>query len=270
MLTEIAKNFKQQEIFNRIHLSGLDTIAKAIASLPKFEIPTTAFDAINSIAKQHEQLFGNLRSITDALKLHNSAFTQVNNLQFALNGISGQMATIAAAQKQWGLLDDFANISKQAIEITNNITTDIALTEEESIRFEKLIETILAFLKRNKKFATNALLFLSVIVNLMALYDFVKPKPELATKEDLAKFERKILQTIEVKLKEEKEYRTTNRVCKVMLKPKRKTLVLGTLPLDFNIIVLQSYHKWIYVSYINPIDNLPQTGWVMKKYLIKP
>lgn len=63
--------------------------------------------------------------------------------------------------------------------------------------------------------------------------------------------------------------RITNRTCKVMLKPKSKTLVLETLPIDFDVIVLQVNHECIYVSYTNPKDNFPQTGWVMKKYLSK-
>ena len=274
MHESLLKSIGQHHLLYANNFSGLDSIAKTIAMQPKFNIPTTVFDAINSISRQHEQLFGNLRSITDSWKLHNSAFAQMNNLQFALTGISGQMAAIAALHKQWGLLDDFKSISEQAIEITNNITADIALIEKESIRFEKLIEKILTFLKRNKKFGTGALLFLSVIVNLMALhqycYDFVKEKPETATKEDLTKLERKFLQSIEVKLKEDKEYRTTNRICKVTLKRKSKTLVLAMLPSDFDLILLQVNHKWVYVSYINPTDNLPQTGWVMKKYLNQP
>lgn len=273
MHESLLKSIGQQHLLHAKHFSSIDAIAKAIAIQPKFNIPTSAFDAIKSINKQHELLFENLRNVIDALKIHSSAFTQVNNLQFALNGISGQMAAIAASQKQWSLLDDYEKISKQAIEISNTISADIVLTEIESKRFEKLIETILAFLKRNKKFGTNALLFLSVIVNLMTVhqyYYFIKEKPEPATKEDLAKFEKKMLQSIAVELKAEKEYRTTNRICKVMLKPKKKTLVLAVLPIDFDVIVLQVNHEWLYVSYLNQKDNLPQTGWVMKKYLSEP
>jgi 23S rRNA pseudoU1915 N3-methylase RlmH len=100
-------------------------------------------------------------------------------------------------------------------------------------------------------------------------YDFVKPKAEPATKEDLLKFERKIQQSIELKLKEIKEYRTTNRVSKVMLKPKTKTIIVASLPKGLDVIVLQIKHKWVLVSYTNPNDNLMETGWIMKKYLDK-
>lgn len=55
-----------------------------------------------------------------------------------------------------------------------------------------------------------------------------------------------------------------------MLKPKTKTIVLAIFPLDFDVIVLRVDHKWSYVTFTNPQDRLPETGWVMKKYLDQP
>lgn len=262
---------KQNELFSKF--SNHNAILRSFAKFPAFAIPNTTFDTINSIAKQHEQLFGNLRSFVNGHEQHNSAFTQMNSLQIALGKVSGQMTAIATVHKQWTLLDDFEEISEQAIEMTNNLTANVSLTEEESRQFKKLITSIFTFLKRNKKFGTNALVFLTIIVSFMnahQYYDFLKTKPEPATKEDLAKFERLIIQQIEAKLKEEKEYRTTNTICKVMLKPQTKTLILSTLPAGFDVIVLQNNHKWLYVSFINLKDNLPQTGWIFKKYLDQP
>ena len=34
--------------------------------------------------------------------------------------------------------------------------------------------------------------------------------------------------------------------------------------------MLQVSHKWVYISYTNPKDNLLETGWIFKKYLNKP
>jgi len=293
MLSEVAKSINHQAVVNKPQLSMIEAISKSMAfqnklSIPnsaieaisksmamqtKLSIPSTAFEAIKAINKQHEQLFGNFKSITDALKVNHSAISQMNSLRFALTGISGQLGSIAATQKNWALLNDFENISGQALEISNSISNEIALTEEQSKRFEKLIEFILTFIKRNKKFGTNALLFLSVIVNIMALhqyYDFIKDKPASATQQDLAKFETKIIQTITEKLKYQKEFRTTNRICKVLLKPTNRTLVIEHLPKDFEVVSLQTNHKWIYVSYVSLKDNLPKTGWILKKYLDRP
>lgn len=270
----IFKGIAQQQNLFPKNIAGLDTLSKTLAMQAKlFQIPQPTLDAIRGISQMQESLFGNLRDVSAMLVESQKPYlSQINSLQFAMNGISGQIAAIAAKSNQWSLLDEFEDINEQAIEITNSFTLDIALTEEESIRFEQLIEKIVTFFKNNKKFGVSALLFVSVMVNLMNIhqyYDFVKPKAEPATKEDLVKFERKIQQSIELKLKEIKEYRTTNRVSKVMLKPKTKTIIVASLPKGFDVIVLQINHKWAFVSYINPKENLMETGWIMKKYLDK-
>lgn len=292
MLSEITKSFNHQAIANKPYLSMIAAISKSVAAQNKFSIsnsaieaisksmamqsklsiPTSVYDAIKTINKQHEQLFGNFKFVGEAIKANQSAISKMNSLRFALTGISGQLSSIAATQKNWALIEDFENISRQALEISNNVSNEIALTEEESKRFEKLIEFILTFIKRNKKFGTNALLFLSVVVNIMALhqyYHFIKDKPA-ATQEDLVKFETKIIETITDKLKEQKEFRKTNRTCKVLLKPTNRTLVIELLPKDFEIVCLQTNHKWAYVSYVSSKDNLPKTGWILKKYLDRP
>ena len=45
--------------------------------------------------------------------------------------------------------------------------------------------------------------------------------------------------------------------------------MVASLPKNFDVIILQINHKWAFISYINPKDNLMETGWVMKKYLDK-
>lgn len=269
----IFKGIAQQQNLFPKNIAGLDTLSKTLAMQTKlFQIPQPTLEAIKGISQMQESIFESLKGISSILESQGPYLAQINSLQLAMSGISGQIATIAAKSNQWSLLDEFEEINEQAIEITNSFTSDIALTEEESIRFEQLIEKIVTFFKNNKKFGVSALLFVSVMVNLMNIhqyYDFVKPKAEPATKEDLVKFERKIQQSIELKLKEIKEYRTTNRVSKVMLKPKTKTILVTSLPKGFDVIVLQINHKWAFVSYINPKDNLMETGWIMKKYLDK-
>src|SRR5574343_26375 len=273
MSDAVSKVIAQQHNYFPKDISGLDALSKTLAMQTKlFQIPQPTFDVIKVISQMHESIFGNLKGITSILESNKPYLAQINSLQFAMSGISGQIAAIAAKNNQWNLLDEFEDINEQALEITNNFTSDITLTEEESIRFEQLIERIISFYNKNKKFGVNALLFISVMVNLMNIhqyYDFVRPKTESITSDDLLKFEQKIQKSIEIKLKEMKEYRTTNRVSKVMLKPKTKTIVITQLPKDFDVIVLQINHKWAFVSYINPSDNLMETGWIMKKYLDK-
>lgn len=274
MNSAVFSAISQQQNLIPKNIAGLDTLSKTLAMQAKlFQIPQPTLDAIKGISQIQESFFGNLRDLSATLLESQKPYiSQINSLQFAMSSISGQIAAIAARSNQWNLLDDFEDINEQAFEITNSFNSDISITAEEAIRFEQLIEKIVSFYQKNKRFGVNALLFISVMVNLMSIhqyYDFVRPKAEPATKEDIIKFEKRMQQSIALKLKEVKEHRTTNRILKVMLKPKTKTIIIASLPKDFDIIVLQINHKWAFVSYINPKDNLMETGWIMKKYLDK-
>lgn len=274
MYGAIFKMAEQQQEIIKKSFAGTESLSKTLVKQAKlFQIPQPTLDAIKGISQIQESFFGNLRRLSATLLESQKPYiSQINSLQFAMSSISGQIAAIAARSNQWNLLDDFEDINEQAFGITNSFNSDISITEEEAIRFEQLIEKIVSFYQKNKRFGVNALLFISVMVNLMSIhqyYDFVRPKAEPATKEDIIKFEKRMQQSIALKLKEVKEHRTTNRILKVMLKPKTKTIIVASLPKDFDIIVLQINHKWAFVSYINPKDNLMETGWIMKKYLDK-
>ena len=122
------------------------------------------------------------------------------------------------------------------------------------------------------------LLIIDIILRFAGLhqyYDFLKQKPELPTKQEINQITIKqdsivqFISAVNEQLKNAKEYRITNRECEIKLKPKTKTLSVSKLPVGFELIVLQVNHKWVLVSFFDPKDNLPQTGWIMKKHLKK-
>lgn len=107
-------------------------------------------------------------------------------------------------------------------------------------------------------------------MNIHQYLDFVKDKPEVITKQDLNEFQINLLNQISLKLKEQKEYKITRGKCKVMLRPKKQALIVNVLPSGVEVVVLQTYHKWAFISYSDFESNLPQTGWVFKKLLATP
>ena len=266
MIEAVVKTLSFQSNLTLTHPSNI--ISEAIRQT-KSLIPTSALEDIQSVVSQHKHLFDTSKFISESFEHNFQGKSQLKSLLFSLNSSTIELSKIAATQKNWLLLTEFKNISGQAIDAFR----DEVLTEEESKRFEALIEYVLSFIKKNKKFATHALFYLSVIVNIMALhqyYDFVKYKPAVATKQDLVSCEAKLIQTITEKLKIQKEFRTTNRSCPVFLKPSNKTLVIEALPENFEVVCLQTNHKWVYVSFAGKSDNLPKTGWILKKYLDRP
>lgn len=278
MASEIAKNMQiHQKMFENPTLSAIQQMSKSLNLQTKFAIPQSTLDALASINRQHEELFGGLRAITEAFKVQSPAIAQINNLNFALSGISGQIAAIAAQQKNWAIIDDYDEVTEQAIEFSESLTDEI--TEEQQRQFQILLSLIIAFFNKHKtlgKVSFRVINIFLIIAGIHQYYDFLKDKPELATKAEVNQINIKqdsishFIQILSEQLKQTKDYRITNRECEVKLKPKNKTLAVSKLPKDFEIVVLQVNHKWVLVSFFDPKDNLPQTGWIMKKYLNKP
>ena len=277
MLAEFAKSMKHQNIFVNPPISAIESMKGSIATQQQFSISQTAIDSLISINTQHQQFFGAIKALTDSLSIQSPAIAQINNLHFAINDIAGQVAVFAVKRKNWNLIDDFEQVTEQAIDFTETLSQET--TEEQKRQFQVLLRIVFAFLKKHKTVGIASLIVIDIFIRIADLhqyYDFLQERPELATKEDFNKISIKqdsaayFIRQINEQLKQEKEYKITNRKCEVKLKPKLKTLTLCQLPSEFDVIVIQIHHKWVYVSYFDPTDNLPQTGWIMKKYLDSP
>lgn len=240
----------------------------------KLLIPNDTLGAIISINKQHKQYFGNIRAITDALKIQSPVLTQINNLDFAISGSLKQITAFAAQQRNWTIIDDYEEVAEQILEFSESLTNEITI--EQQRKFQALLSLIIAFVNKHKQKANYAFRFLEVVLVFYSVYSIILPQTELAKKEDIKQIDIKqdtlihYINLVKDQLRIAKEYRITNRACEVTLKPKIKTLTLSKLPKDFEVIQIQIHHKWVYVSYLDPKDNLPNTGWIIKKYVDKP
>jgi hypothetical protein len=274
---ELAKNMQRHfRMFDNSTISAIEVMTKVLDLQSKFTIPQTTLDAIASINLQHEQLFGGIRGITEALKVQSSALSQINNLNFALTGISGQISAIAAQQRNRNIIDEFEEVTEQAIELAENLTDEI--TEEQQRQFQILLSSILAFFNKHKTLGKDSFRVINIfliIAGIHQYYDFLKEKPEFATKAEINQINFKqdsisyYIQILSEQLMQTKVFKNTNRMCEVKLKPKSKALTVSKLPQDFELVVLQVHHKWVLISYFDPKDNLPDSGWIMKKYLGK-
>lgn len=253
---------------------------KALSKLTNWQtklIPQTTLDAITSINRQHKQLLGSMKVITETLNFHSPILAQINNLHFALNGISGQIVTIAAQQSNWSLLNDFENVTEQAIDFTDTLTEEVS--EEQKRQFQVLLTLVITYLNKHKALGVYSLLIIDIFLRFAGVhqyYDFVTHKSELATKEEVNQLSimqdsiKYYIKEVADQLKQAEEYRITNKICEVKLKPKSKTITMVMLPKGFDVVKIQVNHKWVLVSYFDPNDNLPQTGWILKKYLEQP
>lgn len=277
MINEIARSIQNQKLYMSPSISMFEGMKESMAFQSKFTVPQNIFDSITSISNKYEQLFSGIREIIESGNVKHSRIAQMHNLHAALSGISAQIVAIAVQQRDWSIIEDFEEVSGQTSQFTETLSMDV--TEEQEKHFQILLSSVLSLFKKHKNLGVSLLLILDIFLRFAGVhqyYDFLKEKPELATKTNVNQLEIKqdsvlhFITLINRQLIEAKEYRITNRICEVKLKPKSKSLTIGKLPKELEIIVMQVSHKWVYVSYFDPIDNLPQTGWVLKKYLNKP
>jgi len=253
-------------------INSVQAISNMAVAKNKIQIPNTAFEAIKSITNQNQQIFEQLNnSIALSSQLWNSA--HVSNLSKAMNSISAQMAELASYHKKWNLIDDFDEITEEVVLINDRIIEEEGLSNENLQNLNEFLNRIEIKIDNQDK-GTSAIFWklmtlVGLILAIMAEVRNWTPKAEFATKEDIENTITKHFSNFENKLKEHKEYRITNRKCKVFLKPKPKSNVIANFEEGFEFVVLNVKHKWIYVSYLNPKDNLPETGWIMKKYTEK-
>jgi hypothetical protein len=277
----MAERFsKSQKILDDKTLSSIEALSKLKYPLSeknlfsKYKMPQTSIDKIASVNKQFGQLLSEIYVKKNAFRIQPPLLAQINDLNYSFSDISNQVAKFAMQQRNWGIIDDFREVSEQAIEFSESLTEDV--TEEQEKQFQSLLKLVSAFVK---EYGISGLLIIDIILRFAGIhqyYDFLKDKPELATKQEINQISTKqdsvihYINLVNEQLKEQKEYRITNRNCEVKLKPKSNTTLLTKLPEGYEATVIRIHHKWVYVSYFDPKDNLPQTGWIMKKYLDKP
>jgi hypothetical protein len=275
--SQIAGLPMQQEFLKGI--SGLDTNVSQIlkqsdiARLAAFQsnsiIPKRVIESLSKIGTQNKALFSSLNNIAKILPPTN----QVTNLQYAFNDVAGQLAKLAASQQKWNLITDFEQITAKAASINENIVEQEGITKKNLKELEQFLSKIEIKVdkidKRDSSILWKIIAILSFLLSISGELRNWTPKPEFATKEEINEVIKTQFSTFEQKIKEQKEIRTTKIKCKVMLKPRKKTMVLETLPPDFELIILNVNHKWVLVGYSSIDDGLPRTGWIMKKYLSK-
>jgi hypothetical protein len=270
MLGDIAKTLKIQEAYNKSHLFNMGDIAKNWAAISKPILPDSTLSAIRSIGLQHQQIFSQFKAASEALQKI-AIPNHFPSLQIALRGITSQMASVSAATRRWDLIEDFEEISNEAVSIGESITDKGTITGND-------IEIIKDFLGRiETKIDTKDTDWFSLLLKWMAVIGFVLAliaearnwvdKPEAASKQDIKQLKKDVYEKLESKLKERNDSSFTNRACWVRYKPLSQSKPFTLLSEDCNVVILSVRHKWAYISYINPKDSLAETGWVLKKYL---
>lgn len=275
MASALSKKIQQhQRRFEYFNLAEIKTLANRLGSLSELVLPQSTIGILESLNRHQEDLQVGTSTLANVLRRQSIDLAQINNLSSALSSISVQFAEIALKQRNLDFINDFEELTEEIGSINERSFDPNGVTKEGLNEIKELLQRVEIKIDKIDSDA-NALFgkVLMILGLLLALIGETRnwlPKPEYATKLEVETVIKEQFSIFEKKLKEAKEFRITRRICLVMSKPSLKSLIIEKLPIDFEVTVLQVHHKWVLVSFIDLDDNLPQTGWIMKKYLDKP
>ncbi|MFP3597864.1 hypothetical protein [Chryseobacterium sp. SIMBA_029] len=241
-----------------------------------FTISDSTLSALSKLAKQQEDinknLFGSLSSI-NSISIAASEINKIKNLNIAFTSLSSEIAKIASLNQNWNIIEDFEDLTTDAIFLSDQLVGEHneVNIESFSIRFNFFLKSVEEFYQKNKEAGIIMLFVIDVILRFAGLhqyYDFIKDKPESATKietTELKNTQTVIISTLEeVKKQISKKNKVsyTNKKCYIKLKPNSRAIVINELPKKYEIIILKTQPTWVLINFFDPNDGLPQTGWI--------
>jgi len=243
-------------------------LAQAIQKNAASIMPSQTARAIDLLLDRQNQLFRNPAITTSSSPF--DLYTRLQPMYVAVQGITASYLNHAIRQSRWNLIDEFEEINNEAATLAASLTDQGQWTDEQQSAFSLLIERIRALSAAYPKYGKR----LSHLINIFIIwatchmyYDFVQPKPEPLTQADLKATEQRLQHSMDAMLKEQKAYYLMLSRSYVYLRPTPRSMKLTCLPSQYKTVLLQTHHKWAYISYIDPADQLMHTGWVFKKYL---
>lgn len=258
-------------LYNIHALSSMNSFSKIADLSNKFRLPTSTFDFVRELNQKHEKFFGSIWLLQDVFKVQNFA-AKASSLYYSFDKISAQLAGIALREEDADLLEDFEQLSNEAVSISDRIEDENGISSALLLEIRNFMQQISLKVENvDANVSSRFVKLMTIIGFFLALLGEARnwlPKPNYATKEELENVVKGQYTVLTNKLKEQgKDYKITKAPCLVKLKPKKKSLIILKLSADYNITVLNTNHEWAYISFLHPDDNLPMTGWVLKKYL---
>lgn len=266
-------NFGIMPMAKLIQNSRIQKIGQTIA------IPNSTLSAFSQLAAQQEKinesLFASLSSI-NSISLALSEVNKIKNLNIAFTSLSAEIAKLASINQTWDIIEDFEDLTTEAVTLSNQLIEEYnpTITEENSNEFKLFLNSVEEFYKKHKDAGIILLFVIDVILRFAGLhqyYDFIKDKPEPATKIEFKEIKNsqatilRNLDEIKNQLNEKNKISYTNKNCQIKLKPNSRSSVINNLPENYEIVVVKIQPTWFLINYFDPNDGLPQTGWINKK-----
>lgn len=281
-MSEVLKSYQfngllesQKKMMNS--LSAFSSISSILQQIAAPKIPDSTVIALQGITSlQSIQYFETLKSIQNATsvsKLINSTLEiqKIGNINIAFNSLTARLTQIASNNNEWEILEDYQSFVSDALEFSDNIIENNERQLE--ISFNLLFEKFTFYYEKHKQSGAIILKFFEILMMFTAMhqyYDFIKTKPELATKKDVIELKQVQQKTLgyvkKIESHREKNIEEQRLIhkSKVLLKPNKRSSIINELPKNYFVEVWKKQPTWVLIKYIDPKDGVPQMGWILR------
>jgi hypothetical protein len=257
----LSKNIAQ-DITTGIVMRGLGSV---IANGSISKILDTQYSMLNQLI--------NLKP----LGFNSGYLSQSRNVFNTLGSLSARIATqgfaASLSEESYPYIEEATN---EAAEITNAVVQQQYATTDDINRLFTLVNSLNDKLNAiNKSEFKTFGFWLCVLSLFIGIYPIIQqsindsdPNTASATKQQIVDLRKEIIKTYNDNINIYSPIRTTQRKCRLLLKPRLKSHKLMIVLPYKRLSVINTKGKWVLVTCLDK-DSLPVTGWVLKKYLVR-
>jgi hypothetical protein len=199
-------------------------------------------------------------------------------IQGALGELSRKITSSALWSSDFGGLEILNDLTAKAEKITAEILPEKQVTQANVQRMEGLLvsgfEGIMEHLNdraRSRReligFWIGFLSFLLAVLIPLAQKYFINENDKPVTKQDIRGLQESLTTKWDSLLNKLAAKRVVKFTCALRFKPTNRSQWLYTLRAGTEVAVLSTNHKWVNVSFIDPVDFALVSGWILKKYV---
>lgn len=296
---QIAKMLSEQNAITKIPTPSLDVIrASSLVSLSAllqeslrnatmthtlFEGFRKNFELINHTNEGLHQVLLGIQNLAKAGQIQRGIATTVDKaiqLSKTASAMSYQVATLSVKEQAPEVVDELGQVSALSSELIAKASTQQPLTKEDLQELEKRFTTIVEGMVRAIHAKKSKSLLLVFILLIPSLLEFINnaygtvqiaknlsnPPSELATKDDVARMEKSLLETMRSFHSDRLIFMEATKATPLRLKPAPKSQILLRLEEGQEVFVVSRGAKWVQIRVIRN-DGIAEFGWALKKYL---
>lgn len=247
--------------------------AERVRNIQSSLIPNSVFTSVLAIADQQALIGRQWAGL--ASKIHNSLqHGKINESIVRFEVLASRIVAQSIIENDWQTLEEFQGVTTELSRVNEKVVEQHYATKQDIDDIKAWVLARLSQLPKAKRGILIMILlwidsFFQTVWTYGEIYFAVRdemevPGPEPVTKQDFDLFKEELF---EVLTQESRYSLLTNRLCKVRLKPQHKSFLVTILPRNTSVLVIAKKGKWAFISYESQPDDIPKTGWVLKKYL---